>query len=76
MKMYYAEPETERSRELLKQAICDEGYEGFLTLEPHLVLFDTLASLETEAAENVIKENKAKDGAEGIPCSITRFWIF
>lgn len=51
--------------ELLKQAICDEGYEGFLTLEPHLVLFDTLASLETEAAENVIKENKAKDGAEG-----------
>ena len=51
--------------QLLKQAICDEGYEGFLTLEPHLVLFDSLASLETEAAENIIKENKAKDGAEG-----------
>lgn len=51
--------------ELLKQAICDEGYEGFLTLEPHLVLFDTLASLETEEAEKIIKANKAKDGAEG-----------
>lgn len=51
--------------ELLKRAITDEGYEGFLTLEPHLVLFDSLASLETTAAENIIKENKAKDGAEG-----------
>lgn len=51
--------------ELLKQAICEEGYEGFLTLEPHLVLFDSLASLETEEAENIIKKNKAKDGAEG-----------
>lgn len=50
---------------LLKRAIVDEGYEGFLTLEPHLVLFDSLASLETTAAENIIKENKAKDGAEG-----------
>ena len=30
-----------------------------------LVLFDSLASLETTAAENVIKTNKAKDGADG-----------
>lgn len=51
--------------QLLKRAILEEGYEGFLTLEPHLVLFDSLASLETTAAENIIKENKAKDGAEG-----------
>ncbi len=51
--------------QLLRRAIVEEGYEGFLTLEPHLVLFDSLASLETTAAENVIKENKAKDGAEG-----------
>lgn len=50
---------------LLKRAITEEGYEGFLTLEPHLVLFDSLASLETTEAENIIKENKAKDGAEG-----------
>lgn len=52
-------------KQLLTRAIRDEGYEGFLTLEPHLVLFDALQSLETEDAKNVIKENKAKDGAEG-----------
>lgn len=50
---------------LLDRAINKEGYSGFLTLEPHLVLFDSLASLETTEAENIIKENKAKDGAEG-----------
>ena len=52
-------------KELLTRAIRDEGYEGFLTLEPHLVLFASLQSLETEDAANVIKTNKAKDGAEG-----------
>lgn len=51
--------------EILTRAIKEEGYQGFLTLEPHLVLFDALQSLETENAENIIKENKAKDGAEG-----------
>lgn len=51
--------------EILKRAIKEEGYRGFLTLEPHLVLFDALQSLETENAEKIIKENKAKDGAEG-----------
>lgn len=52
-------------KELLTRAIRDEGYEGFLTLEPHLVLFASLQSLETENAANIIKKNKAKDGAEG-----------
>ncbi len=51
--------------QLLKKAIRDEGYQGFLTLEPHLVLFGTLQSLETEDASKVIAVNKAKDGAEG-----------
>ncbi len=51
--------------ELLKRAIREEGYQGFLTLEPHLVLFDALQSLEQKAASDVIKENKAKDGADG-----------
>ncbi|MGN0977171.1 MAG: sugar phosphate isomerase/epimerase family protein [Faecousia sp.] len=51
--------------QLLKKAIREDGYEGFLTLEPHLVLFDTLQSLETEDATKVISHNKAKDGAEG-----------
>lgn len=50
---------------LLTRAIRDEGYEGFLTLEPHLVLFASLQSLETEDAANIIKKNKAKEGAEG-----------
>ncbi len=50
---------------LLARAIRDEGYEGFLTLEPHLVLFASLASLETKAAGEVIKENKAANGAQG-----------
>ncbi len=51
--------------QILEQAICHDGYEGFLTLEPHLVLFDTLQSLEIEDAKDVIAENKAKDGADG-----------
>ena len=51
--------------QLLEQAIVKEGYQGFLTLEPHLVLFDTLQSLEVVDATEVISENKAKDGAEG-----------
>lgn len=51
--------------QLLRRAIREEGYEGFLTLEPHLVLFDALQSLETNAAAEIIKENKYKTGAEG-----------
>lgn len=51
--------------QLLKQAIKHEGYQGFLTLEPHLVLFTSLQSLETTDASNVIKVNKYKNGAEG-----------
>lgn len=51
--------------QLLKRILREDGYRGFLTLEPHLVLFDTLQSLETEDASKVIATNKAKDGAEG-----------
>ncbi len=50
---------------LLKQAIVDEGYTGFLTLEPHLVLFDSLQSLETSDAKDIIKKNKFSTGEEG-----------
>lgn len=49
---------------ILAQAISG-GYNGFLTLEPHLVLFDSLKDLELEAAEDIIKDNKGLDGAEG-----------
>lgn len=49
---------------LLKQAIRDEGYRGFLTLEPHLVIFASLQSLETSDAKKIIKVNKYSSGAE------------
>ncbi|MDD3278904.1 MAG: TIM barrel protein [Lachnospiraceae bacterium] len=49
---------------LLKQALYDENYQGFLTLEPHLVQFDALKSLERGKAE-VIAKNTAKNGEEG-----------
>lgn len=51
--------------QLLRRAILEEGYQGFLTLEPHLVLFESLQSLEISAATDIIKENKYKTGAEG-----------
>lgn len=51
--------------QLLRRAIRDEGYHGFLTLEPHLVLFDALQSLELKVATDIIAHNKAMDGAEG-----------
>ncbi len=51
--------------EILRQAIKEEGYEGFLTLEPHLVIFDSLKDLEIKDTSEIIKEAKAKDGADG-----------
>jgi sugar phosphate isomerase/epimerase len=50
--------------QLLAQAIRD-GYEGFLTLEPHLVRFVSLQSLEKQDAAEVIKADKAENGAQG-----------
>lgn len=50
--------------ELLAQFIRS-GYKGFLTLEPHLVLFDSLKDLELEDATEVIKDNKGLDGEGG-----------
>jgi sugar phosphate isomerase/epimerase len=50
--------------ELLAQFIKG-GYKGFLTLEPHLVLFDSLKDLELEDSTEVIKDNKGLDGAGG-----------
>lgn len=52
-------------REILEQAILKEGYEGFLTLEPHLVLFKSLTDLELEDGRKIIKEDKAENGADG-----------
>ncbi|MGL5540104.1 MAG: sugar phosphate isomerase/epimerase family protein, partial [Erysipelotrichaceae bacterium] len=46
---------------ILKQAIT-QGYRGFLTMEPHLVLFDALKDLELEDAAEIIKDNKGLTG--------------
>ncbi len=61
-------------REILEQAIHKEGYEGFLTLEPHLVLFDSLSDLEISDPKQIIKENKAKDGADGYAKQYYGLW--
>ena len=50
--------------EILKLAYKN-GYSGFLTLEPHLVLFSALQSLELAEADEVIKENLYEDGRAG-----------
>jgi sugar phosphate isomerase/epimerase len=50
--------------EILGQVIRS-GYKGFLTLEPHLVLFDSLKDLELEEASDIIKDNKGLDGEGG-----------
>lgn len=49
---------------ILKQAITS-GYKGFLTLEPHLVVFDAIKDLEIEHSTETIQNTAAKDGAEG-----------
>lgn len=51
-------------KELLK-AFITQGYEGYLTLEPHLVLFDSLKDLELENPTDVIKDSKGLEGKDG-----------
>lgn len=50
---------------ILRRAICEEGYQGFLTLEPHLSVFEGLQNLERGNAEDVIGDNCVADGAQG-----------
>lgn len=45
--------------------IFKAGYKGFLTLEPHLVVFDSINDLELEHSTETIQNSVAKDGAEG-----------
>jgi len=45
--------------------LINNGYQGFLTLEPHLVLFDSLKDLELEDASEVIKDSKGMTGEQG-----------
>lgn len=67
---YYENGETEvcgkgdgEIENILKSAF-DGGFRGFLTLEPHLAVFDGLASLERREVNEIIHKNKAKDGFE------------
>ena len=55
-------------KEILTRAIREEGYEGFLTLEPHLVLFDALQSLEVSDAERDVYKRQIRTlrGTSGI----------
>lgn len=50
--------------EILSQVIAN-GYDGFLTLEPHLAMFGSLQSLELEEASSVVNEKANLTGAEG-----------
>ncbi|MCY1038557.1 sugar phosphate isomerase/epimerase [Staphylococcus nepalensis] len=45
--------------------IFKADYKGFLTLEPHLVVFDSIKDLELEHSTETIQNSVAKDGAEG-----------
>lgn len=54
--------------QLLKKIIREDGYRGFLTLEPHLVVFSTFKALEAMDSAEVeahFAHSAAKDGAEG-----------
>ena len=52
-----------RIREILDQAVNRDGYEGFLTLEPHLAIFSTFASLEKGVGNDSLK-NRFRNGAD------------
>ena len=54
--------------ELLPRIIREDGYQGFLTLEPHLVVFSTFKALEAldeEGVEAHFAHSSAKNGEEG-----------
>ena len=54
--------------QLLKKIIREDGYRGFLTLEPHLVVFSTFKALEAMDSAEVeahFAHSAAKNGAEG-----------
>ncbi len=53
-----------KTEEILKMAF-DSGYEGFLTLEPHLAMFGSLKDLELDEVEQVVNTQAEIDGATG-----------
>lgn len=57
-------------RELLK-ALSRDGYDGYLTLEPHLVEFDGLLNLEQGDARKVIQSHGAWNPREAFAMQLT-----
>lgn len=53
-----------QAEKILKEALVDRSYRGFLTLEPHLHNFSTLQSLEKNVEDHSYVENKAASGAQ------------
>lgn len=56
--------------DILRKAV-EDGYEGFLTLEPHLVIFDSLKDLELKDVHDIIKEDKGLDPVEAYDMQYT-----
>lgn len=50
--------------EILTRFIKEEGYQGFLTMEPHLVVFDSLKSLEIEDTKDMVTNRLGLDGPQ------------
>lgn len=50
---------------ILKMAIKNDDYTGFLTLEPHLTMFGSLKDLELSDASSVINKNTNINGEQG-----------
>jgi sugar phosphate isomerase/epimerase len=51
--------------QLLRTAILKEHFDGLLTLEPHLVIFDSLNMQELNSADKIIEKNQAVDKVSG-----------
>ena len=52
-----------RLREIFAM-LRDDGYDGFLTMEPHLRVFDSLKSLESTVEEKTVEEGVFRTGIE------------
>lgn len=50
--------------EVILKDIFKNGYEGFLTLEPHLAVFESLKDLELEDVNEIIKVDRGLTGKE------------
>jgi len=52
-------------KELLSKAVLEDHFDGFLTLEPHLVIFIGLGIQEKNSVDKIIEKNRAGDIESG-----------